>query len=66
MIWLAPLLIIVGLVMLIAPTRVWWLVEAWQSTDATAPSALYLLSTRFGGFLCISVGLANLLFAYEW
>jgi hypothetical protein len=57
MLLLGALLVIVGLVMLVRPALIWSIGEQWKSSDATEPSALYILSTRFGGVMCLLVGI---------
>jgi len=61
MIILAILLIIFGLFMLVYPATIWKITESWKSSDATEPSDLYLLSTRFGGTMCILVGFGGII-----
>ncbi len=58
MIFLAIFLLAAGLLMLWYPTFVWNITERWKSQSAEEPSSLYLLSIRFGGFLCVLIGLA--------
>ncbi|GAA3401957.1 DUF6199 family natural product biosynthesis protein [Paenibacillus hodogayensis] len=59
MLFLAIILIFIGLTMLIRPSLIWAITESWKSNDATEPSDLYKLSTRFGGvmFTLIGIGL---------
>jgi hypothetical protein len=59
----AAFLIVVGLLLLLRPDLVWQVTEQWKSSDATEPSSLYMISTRFGGIMCLLVGLASLLVA---
>lgn len=56
MIILGIILIVVGILMLVRPTVVWSITESWKSNDATEPSTLFKLSTRFGGVMCTLVG----------
>lgn len=56
MIILFILLFLFGLLMIFRPATVWFLLESWKSNDATEPSDLYILSTRFGGILCTLAG----------
>ncbi len=59
MIFLAIFLLIAGLLMLWKPEFIWNIAERWKSQDADGPSSLYLWSIRFGGILCVVIGLAT-------
>ncbi|ANE45375.1 hypothetical protein SY83_02460 [Paenibacillus swuensis] len=59
------LLIVFGVLMLIRPNLIWLLTESWKSTEISEPSSLYLMSTRFGGIMCILVG-AGAIAAFLW
>ncbi len=50
-----------GLILLIRPDWSWMITEKWKSNDATEPSNVYKLSTRFGGVICILLGGVGLL-----
>ncbi|WP_372631802.1 DUF6199 family natural product biosynthesis protein [Cohnella sp.] len=54
-------LMLIGALMLIKPNILWMITERWKSNDATDPSDLYLISTRFGGALCFIIGLAGMI-----
>lgn len=56
MIILCILLFLFGLLMILRPTIIWFLLESWKSNDATEPSDMYIISTRFGGILCTLAG----------
>jgi len=61
MIFLAIFLLVIGLLMLWKPAFLWNITERWKSQGAEEPSSLYLLSIRFGGILCVLIGLATTL-----
>lgn len=61
MIFLAVILIIIGLTMLFSPTLFWKLTESWKSENASSPSDLYKVNVTFGGIMMILVGLAGVL-----
>lgn len=61
MILLTIILAIVGLVMVIRPDIIWFITERWKSYDATEPSDLYRVSTRFGGILCFLAGIGGVI-----
>lgn len=54
--------ILIGLFMLLMPTAFWALTEKWKSNDATEPSTIFVLSTRFGGGLFAILGIVGLFF----
>jgi hypothetical protein len=56
------LFMVIGLVMSLAPTFFWMLTEQWKSRDATEPSTLFILSTRFGGGMFAILGLLGVIF----
>jgi hypothetical protein len=58
---LAIFLIGAGLFMLAKPIWLWGIFERWKSSDATEPSSLYVLSLRFGGVVCLVVGILNVM-----
>ncbi|RKP57992.1 hypothetical protein D7Z26_00305 [Cohnella endophytica] len=57
MIVLACVLAIFGLFGSIRPDLIWVISESWKSNDATEPSDLYIISTRFGGIVCFLSGI---------
>ncbi|WP_449537643.1 DUF6199 family natural product biosynthesis protein [Ferdinandcohnia sp. Marseille-Q9671] len=57
-------LLIVGVVLLLKPSLVWTLTESWKTEDGTEPSSLYIWSTRFGGVMCICVGVGVIIVSY--
>jgi hypothetical protein len=61
MILMCVFLIFAGLLMLFKTSMFWNITELWTSKDGTEPSGLYIWNTRFGGIMCILVGLACLL-----
>lgn len=56
---LTVFLIVAGLLMLAKPIWLWEISERWKSSDATEPSPMYILSLRFGGVVCLIVGILN-------
>ncbi|WP_342773842.1 DUF6199 family natural product biosynthesis protein [Cohnella pontilimi] len=60
MIFLAVVLVLVGVLMLIRPNMIWTITESWKSSDATEPSSLYVFSTRFGGVMVTLAGIAGI------
>jgi uncharacterized membrane protein len=60
MIILTVLLTLVGLLMIVLPSVIWTITESWKSNDATEPSDLYILSTRFGGVMCTLTGVGGI------
>ncbi|GMA49899.1 hypothetical protein GCM10025857_12560 [Alicyclobacillus contaminans] len=58
--WLIVIMLF-GLILLIRPDWSWMITEKWKSNDATEPSNVYKLSTRFGGVICILLGGVGLL-----
>ncbi len=61
MIFLAIFLLAAGILILWKPTFIWNITERWKSQGAEEPSSLYLWSIRFGGILCVLIGLASAL-----
>jgi hypothetical protein len=61
MIILTALLTLFGLLMLVRPTVIWTITESWKSNDATEPSDIYILSTRFGGVMCTLAGIGGII-----
>jgi hypothetical protein len=59
--FISVLLVILGLVMLFKPLIIWTITESWKSNDATEPSDLYIMSTRFGGIMVTLAGLGGVL-----
>ena len=57
---LGIVLIFWGLVMLCFPDLVYELTESWKSHRSAEPSDIYRFSTRFGGVMCILVGIGGL------
>lgn len=55
-IFLAVILILVGLFLAIKPDLWWQLTESWKSYSAGDPSDLYLKTTRIGGIIFIVLG----------
>ncbi|BBH20492.1 hypothetical protein Back11_18370 [Paenibacillus baekrokdamisoli] len=53
------ILALIGLLMFTKPAFIWMISESWKSNDATEPSDLYNWSTRFGGIICMIVGIAG-------
>lgn len=60
MILLFPVFLAIGLFMLIWPEYFWALTEQWKSNDATEPSTLFIISTRFGGGMLTILGIVGL------
>jgi hypothetical protein len=56
--FLAIVLTLAGIWMIARPDTVWVISESWKSSEGAEPSELYLWLTRFGGIICIVVGLA--------
>ena len=53
-------LIAAGITMLVKPRSVFELTESWKHDGVTAPSNLFLFSTRFGGVMCTLAGICGL------
>lgn len=53
------ILIIMGLVMLINPEGFYNFTEGWKSYSYGDPSDSYIFGTRFGGVMCILVGISG-------
>lgn len=53
-------LILVGLLLLLSPQTWFDLTESWKHSSAAEPSKLWILSTRFGGVMCILVGILGI------
>ncbi|WP_078548800.1 DUF6199 family natural product biosynthesis protein [Litchfieldia alkalitelluris] len=64
MVLLGIILFIIGLTMIIKPSFIWLIAESWKSEDATEPSGLYLMSTRFGGIMCSLVGISSIVITF--
>lgn len=58
---MSVILLLLGIVMISKPSIVWTIAESWKSSDATEPSNLYIVSTRFGGIMLSIVGLAGII-----
>jgi hypothetical protein len=65
MVIIAVLLTLFGLLMLVRPAVIWTITESWKSNDATEPSDMYILSTRFGGVMCTLAG-AGVIITYSF
>lgn len=61
MIFMSIFLIFAGLLMLFKTTLFWRITAKWASRDATEPSDLYLWNTRFGGIMCLIIGVIGIL-----
>ncbi|GAA4834165.1 hypothetical protein GCM10023310_09570 [Paenibacillus vulneris] len=57
---LSVLLILLGVFMICKPSIIWTLTESWKSNDATEPSKVYIVSTRFGGAMLSLAGIAGI------
>lgn len=64
MMFLAIVLFLLGLLMFFRPTVIWNITESWKSNDATEPSDMYILSTRFGGIMCTLAGAGGIIAAF--
>ena len=51
----------IGIVMMIWPKVIFELTEAWKGYAGGEPSDLYIISTRFGGFMFFIVGAASMI-----
>jgi hypothetical protein len=60
MVILSVVFICLGLLMLIKPDFFWTVTESWKSNDATEPSKIYVVSTRFGGSIFTVIGFAGI------
>ncbi|WP_424446061.1 DUF6199 family natural product biosynthesis protein [Paenibacillus xerothermodurans] len=58
------LLIVSGSLMVFKTSLFWLLTARWMSNDATEPSDLYVWNTRFGGGICLLLGLVCLFIAF--
>ena len=53
-------LVILGTVMTLKPKLFFEMTECWKSSADSEPSSLYLFSTRFGGIMCLLIGLSGI------
>ena len=60
MIFWSIILIILGVTMFFKPDIIWMISESWKSDDASGPSYLFELSTKFGGIMFFIAGLAGI------
>jgi len=60
MLFMGMFLVFAGLIMNFKTTLLWKITEQWTSKDGTEPSTLYLWNTRFGGIVCLLIGLTTL------
>lgn len=56
---LGIILMIIGVVMIVKPSVIWFIQENWKSNDNTEPSSLYIWSTRFGGIMMTLAGIGG-------
>lgn len=61
MILMSLFLVLAGLLMAFNPSLFWMITERWTSSDGTEPSELYKWNTRFGGIICMIVGVGGIL-----
>ena len=59
--FLSIVLILWGLLLFFSPKTWFDLTESWKHSSSCEPSNLWILSTRFGGVMCILVGLAGVI-----
>lgn len=62
--FLGIFLIFAGLVMVIFPEFVYELQESFRSDAIGTPSKWFIISTRFGGVMCILAGLAGIIITF--
>ena len=53
-----------GLVMAVFPEFIYELTESWKSDAVGTPSKWFLISTRFGGVMCILAGLGGIIITF--
>ena len=58
---LSLLCIVAGLAMLLNPELVFELSESWKLDSGAEPSRLFILSTRFGGVMCVLAGIGGVI-----
>ncbi|HHU18830.1 MAG TPA: hypothetical protein GXZ58_01005 [Bacilli bacterium] len=56
---LGIILMIIGVVIIVKPSVIWFIQENWKSNDNTEPSSLYIWSTRFGGIMMTLAGIGG-------
>ena len=59
--FLGIMLIVWGFVMVRFPDLVYELTQSWKNYSSGEPSDLFRFSTRFGGVMCILVGIGGVL-----
>lgn len=59
--FLGIILIVWGFVMVRFPDLVYELTQSWKNYSSGEPSDLFRFSTRFGGVMCILVGIGGVL-----
>ncbi|AJY74001.1 DUF6199 family natural product biosynthesis protein [Paenibacillus beijingensis] len=60
MTFIAIFLLLAGFLMVFKTSLFWSITERWTSKDGTEPSDLYVWNTRFGGIMCMIVGIAGI------
>ncbi|WP_028550520.1 DUF6199 family natural product biosynthesis protein [Paenibacillus sp. UNC451MF] len=58
---ISVILILLGVLMISKPSIIWHIAESWKSNDATEPSGMYIVSTRFGGIMLSLAGIAGII-----
>lgn len=56
--------LIIGIIILLFPRQVYEFTESWKHSFDSEPSKLFIFHIRFGGFVCVLVGLAGLIAAF--
>lgn len=58
------LLTVFGIALIWKPEVFYELTESWKHDGGGEPSKSYLLSTRFGGVMCMLVGIGGMIYAF--
>jgi hypothetical protein len=58
--FLSIILVVLGIIMILKPGFFYEIAESWKNHTSSAPSDLYLFSTRLGGVICLLVGIGGL------
>ncbi len=61
---LSIILILWGALLFLSPHTWFDLTESWKHSSTCEPSKLWIFSTRFGGVMCILVGLTGVILPF--
>ncbi len=64
MLFMGIILLLIGVLLTVSPEFFWLVSESWKSEGATEPSTSYKWATRFGGTMCILIGIANIIVSF--